>query len=93
MAGRRRATGKPLRAVGKAERRRATLDERLALAQTPAQRVSLATDYLRGALANAPAHIAEQVGAGIVTYLIQSADQIDIPTRTLAVAPAERKAS
>jgi hypothetical protein len=93
MAGHRRGTGKPLRSVGKAERRLSTFNDRLAHAQTPAQRVSVTADYLRAALAAAPISVAEQVAATVVDYLTTHATQLDNRAPVLTVATSERKAS
>lgn len=92
MAGHRRAKGEPLRHVGRLERRRAELDQRLLAAQTPTQRVSIATDYLRAALARAPLAVAEQVSGSVVHMLIGHADQL-ATAPNLTVATSERQAS
>jgi hypothetical protein len=90
MAGRRRGTGRPLRSVEKAQRRQAAVNEKLRLATSPSQRLSIALDYLRSALALVPTHVAEQIAVGVVNDLLRQADQLYVPN---TVTELERKAS
>jgi hypothetical protein len=90
MAGKRRGTGRPLRSVEKAERRKAAVRDRLADATSPSQRLAIGLDYLRSALALVPTHVADQVALVVVNDLIKQADQLHIPS---TVTRLERKAS
>lgn len=73
MAGKRRGTTTPLVRTARPARRRAALNVRLAQAHDPKQRVALAAEYLRSALAIHPDPITAETA---VTYLIETADRI-----------------
>lgn len=73
MAGHRRKAGKPMVRHARPERRRANLDTALAAAQTPQDRVALAADHLRSALALNPD---EQVADQVVERLRAAADRL-----------------
>ncbi|WP_020393437.1 hypothetical protein [Kribbella catacumbae] len=90
MAGKRRGTGRPLRSVEKAERRKAAVLDRLGDATSPSHRLAIALDYLRSALALVPTHVAEQVALVVVNDLVKEADQLYAPG---TVTKLERKAS
>jgi len=73
MAGKRRGTTTPLVRTARPERRRAALNVRLAQAHDPKQRVALAAEYLRSALAIHPDPTAAEAA---VTSLIETADRL-----------------
>ncbi|OLT12964.1 hypothetical protein BJF79_03425 [Actinomadura sp. CNU-125] len=73
MAGKRRGTSTPLVRTARPERRRAALNIRLAQAHDPKQRVALAAEYLRSALAIHPDHTTAETA---VTHLIETADRL-----------------
>lgn len=79
MAGHR--AGRPTKATLRAARRRARLTVRLAQAATPEQRLTVAADYLRGALRRAPANTVEQTTTQAVAALVSLADQLLTPRR------------
>jgi hypothetical protein len=58
------------------ERKRAVFAERIAAAATPGQQMSAAASYLASALAEVPAHRADQVAAATVQHLQSLAEQI-----------------
>lgn len=73
MAGKRREAGKPQVRHARAGRRRAALNIQLAQTHNPRDRVGLAADYLRGALA---LHPDQNVAEEAVTRLIEAADRL-----------------
>jgi hypothetical protein len=74
MAGRRQESGKPLRRVMSAEKRRARLDAELAGLTDPRDRVNAAADYVRAALAQRPG--SERDAEAVVDDLISAGDRI-----------------
>jgi hypothetical protein len=76
MAGRRKGTGRELRSKERARRRRAVFVERMATADTPARRLSVAVDYLRTVAAISPADKAETAIDAAVVCLTTQADAL-----------------
>lgn len=73
MAGQRKGTGKPLKWVNSAQRRRAKLEEELQRLSDPRDRVFIAADYVRAALSTrTDAEAAERV----VAVLTREGDRI-----------------
>ena len=72
----RRSTDRQLRREQRAERRRAELARRLAVAHTPARRIAAAADHLRGAVSSVPVLIGDRVAAEAVAYLTRLADHL-----------------
>lgn len=73
MAGKRRAAGKPMVRTSRVERRRANLDADLAAAQTLQDRVAVAADHVRSALALNPD---ETVADQVVEHLREAGDRL-----------------
>jgi hypothetical protein len=75
MAGKRRSDGKPTRRVGRVHRRMARLNEALAATSDPRERVVIAADHFRSALA---AHHDADSAERIVTLLVEAGNQLFI---------------
>lgn len=74
MAGRRRGTGRPLRAWLRVDRRRRQLAARLGRACGPVERVTAAAEYARAVLVRLPPAAADQVADQLVEVLTEVVD-------------------
>lgn len=79
MAGHRRTrgTGRPLQRVTRAQNRRRHLEEALASALTPAQRVHAAAEYVRSTLSAVPADMAGPAADELVGLLVARGDDLN----------------
>lgn len=75
MAGKRRADGKPTRRVGRVHRRMERLNTALAATTDPRERVMIAADHFRSALA---AHHDPASAERAVTFLVEAGNQLFI---------------
>lgn len=73
MAGQRRADGKPTRRVGRVKRRMERLNQALAATVDPRERVTIAVDHYRSALA---AHHDPASAERVVTLLVEAGNQL-----------------
>lgn len=76
MAGYRRRHGKQYLHDTRQQRRRRSLDAKLAAASTPSERVTAAADYLRGALKHANPAAAERTAGDVVRVLTEHASRL-----------------
>lgn len=78
MAGHRRTNGKnrPLQASRRGDNRRAYADQRLAAADTPSDRVQVASAALRAELRHTDTATAADVAERVVALLIQHTDRL-----------------
>jgi hypothetical protein len=71
-----RRNGKPLRAVATAQRARAHFERRRANAQTPGDIISVASDYVRSAMADADADLARSAALEHAAAMVATADRL-----------------
>lgn len=77
MAGHRRGTGKPTQRQAGADRRRQALTAAMAQASGPVERLSIAAEYLRGALRRNPAPEALNEAENLAQQLIAAGHRIN----------------
>ncbi|TYK45121.1 hypothetical protein [Actinomadura decatromicini] len=75
MAGKRRADGKPTRRVNRVHRRMERLNQALAATTDPRERVVIAADHYRSALA---AHHDQASAERVVTFLVEAGNRLFI---------------
>jgi hypothetical protein len=78
MAGHRRTRnpGRPLQRRTRADNRRKRLDERMAAAHSPLERVTAAMEYFRSALAAVPHDLAAPVANALAQHLIDRGHEL-----------------
>jgi hypothetical protein len=77
MAGKRRGTGKPMQRHASAARRRERMQADLADATDVVARLTIAAEYLRGAMRRNPAAVREQAVENLIQQLVTAGDQLN----------------
>ncbi|ADD45874.1 hypothetical protein [Stackebrandtia nassauensis] len=76
MSGHRIRKGQPKQSQQRAQRRQASLAYKLTGASTPLERITIAADFVRGAVKVAPPDVAQQVSQYLVDQLIDAGNHL-----------------